>query len=56
MVLHNTQAVLELAYADAHASDEYMEKDEGDETFFTCPYCREPAFFVDGYWTCAGEC
>ena len=61
MVLHNTQAVLELAYEDAHASDEYMNEDEFDQepwvnVSFTCPFCRQPAFCTDGVWTCEGDC
>lgn len=61
MVLHNTQAVIELAYEDAHASDAYIPEDEFDsepwaDATFTCPYCRLPAYCVDGEWTCEGEC
>lgn len=60
MVMHNQQAVMDYAYECAHASDPYIEEedslDELDYAFFTCPWCHEPAFFRDGYWTCNSEC
>lgn len=59
MVLHNTQAVIELAYEDAHASDEYMTEEESlDITEYECfcPLCNSVSTFVDGLWTCEGGC
>lgn len=57
MVLHNTQAQLNQAYEDAHASDEFKDEDEPVvECSFTCVYCEGPVLLVDGEWICEGMC
>lgn len=54
MVLHNAQAILEQAYADAHASDEFLEDESisTNEDAFTCVICGCSELFVDGEWEC----
>lgn len=58
MVLHNTQAMLERAYIDAHASDEFLDEDEFAEDIspYTCMCCGAEMLYEYGEWTCQGEC